>query len=369
MSEYEIMQNKVDNMVGNNYANVKRSIGKFQTLIDSISDVIVKNNYNSQVISYGLDAANAPLAYIPGTDNSISMFNIHKNALNQMSSKFGVKSGVITNYLEGNEWERQLGVHILNEHSRNNKDRFLIRSVDGQIRGFLSDKYKRFDSGLIVSEFLVSGHKAGLVPVSSHISDTKVFFESIIPQVFTIETEKNGMIYVVYGIRISLSDFGNGALDVQYFMLNMVCTNGMTGEKIIRNIHRGSAIDENFEVSAETFRLETAARTSAIRDIFNTAFNKDALVEQSNTIQIAANTSLDYDKSVARLPKIGMYKEEIQTMEAMLLNNRVDDGLTGEFTAWKLSQAIGAVARDIDEDRKRELHDIAGQIFRNPHKF
>lgn len=373
-AEFDLMQNKINRVLSNAEAENRKAIQAFKSIADNIEDRIVKNGAKDKYIGFMYNNFDNRLKIsmnqegkLPSTavsTNNIFYEDVHPNALNQITSKFNIKGQVIQDYIQGAPWEKELAVHILNEHSHHNTQRYLLRSVGGELRGFLSDRYKRFDSGKIIAQFLVSGHKAGLIPVSSNVQDTKIFFESIIPQVFAIQTENNGILHVVFGAQISISDFGNGAMRVARFMKQVACLNGMTRDVIIRHIHKGGEISENHAASERTLLLETMARVSAVQDIMEDQFSREALVKETTLIQNASAMLIDNPESEMKaLQAKGMLKGEIKMLEAYLMNNRYEDGMFGELSVWKLTQAIGALARDVEDVRKRELWDIAGTIF------
>lgn len=378
--EFDLMQNKINRVISNSEAENRKAIQAFKSIADNIEDKIIKNGAKDKFLGFTYNDFDQRLKItmdqgVEDSSTAVSINNIfyedvHPNALNQITSKFNIKGQVIQDYISGAPWEKQLAVHILNEHSQHNTQRYLLRSVGGELRGFLSDRYKRFDSGKIIAQFLVSGHKAGLIPVSSSVQDTKIYFESIIPQVFAIQSENNGVLYVVFGAQISISDFGNGAMRVARFMKLVACLNGMTRDVIIRHIHKGGEINENHAASERTLVLETMARVSAVQDIMEDQFSREALIKETNLIQNASAILIDNPESeIKALQAKGMLKGEIKMLESYLMNNRYEDGMFGELSIWKLTQAIGAVARDVDDTRKRELWDIAGTIFaKSPNK-
>jgi hypothetical protein len=49
------------------------------------------------------------------------------------------------------------------------------------------------------------------------------------------------------------------------------------------------------------------------------------------------------------------------------MRNNPEDGTQGGSTLWKLTQAITAHARDLDDRRSRELHEISGQLMNRVH--
>lgn len=49
--------------------------------------------------------------------------------------------------------------------------------------------------------------------------------------------------------------------------------------------------------------------------------------------------------------------------ERVLMANKIDDGVTGESTLWKLVQGITAHSRELEPRRQRDLQEIAGDLM------
>lgn len=358
---YTIMRDKVSRMIAGSEQSIKKAILDFKQLATSIEDTIFTNGENNLRMQFQQSSDGITL-FLPSDGIHVQSLAVHPLALSQIATKLGTKGSIITDYMSGERWKRELAAYILNEHSMHTDKRFLARVVDNQLRGFLSEKYKRFDSGKIIAQFLISATQAQLMPVSSHVGDTKIFFECIHPQVFAIPTKNNSVAYVVFGARLAISDFGDGAMDLRKFMIQVSCWNGMTRETVMREIHLGGRIEADFEVSQETFMLETAARTSAVRDVMKSMFSRDSILSEVNDIKKASEIIVPASK-IQELDKKGMYQSEVKMLEEYLMASRIEDGVSGELSLWKLSQGIGAVARDVDERRRRDLNDLAGLIF------
>jgi hypothetical protein len=77
-------------------------------------------------------------------------------ALGQISERAGVPGAYIRSLVQAFHapatdqknlsWRRDLAATILSRHFAHEEARVLVRTVSGQIRGFLSDKYRRLDS-------------------------------------------------------------------------------------------------------------------------------------------------------------------------------------------------------------------------------
>lgn len=74
-------------------------------------------------------------------------FNLHGNAISQISEKMGIPAKYLRELSAGDAWQKQLCATILNEHSGwTGRTRVLIRAVGTEIRGVLSDSYRRLNS-------------------------------------------------------------------------------------------------------------------------------------------------------------------------------------------------------------------------------
>jgi hypothetical protein len=56
--------------------------------------------------------------------------------------------------------------------------------VNNEVRGFLSDQYRRLDPRPIIEAFVTGVMKLGALPFKGYVSDTKVCIQAIVPDVF-----------------------------------------------------------------------------------------------------------------------------------------------------------------------------------------
>ncbi len=227
-------------------------------------------------------------------------FNLHGNAISQISEKMGIPAKYLRELSAGDVWQKQLCATILNEHSGwTERTRVLIRAVGMEVRGVLSDSYRRLNSVDILTAFIREAGGQGAVVSDAYMNDTKVWCETILPTPIEIPTRKNGTVIIFAGARFSTSDYGNGSVDMRSFLL------------------KG-----------------------------------------------ASEIDVDFDKELKNLVQKGaLLKNEGREVEKLLMNNNPDDGVTGGATLWKLTQGITAFAREQQPERCRELHEISGQLM------
>jgi hypothetical protein len=265
----------------------------------------------------------------------------------------------------GDEWGRRLAATLLNEHSGwTDRTRVLVRTVGDEVRGILSDSYRRLNSEQIITSFVNAAYEQGAQLADACITDTKVYAEAIIPQPIIIPTSKNGDVYLFAGARFSTSDFGDGAVDMRAFLLNGVCLNGMVRESVMKQVHLGSRLPDNLLLSQRTYELDTQATVSAVTDLTKGLFSVDTIRRKALEIQAASSEEVDMQAELRNMFRKGsLLKTESEGIEKLLMNNRVDDGIQGESTLWKLTQGITAYARDLEPVRSRELAELSGELM------
>jgi hypothetical protein len=298
--------------------------------------------------------------------SNAEIFTMHENSVLQAGEKLGINQS----YLHGlayskSPWQISLAAHILNQHSLNTqRERVLIRAVGSEVRGILSDQYRRLNSELIVMAFLEMAISQGASLCDGYMNDTKIWIETLMPNVFEIPTEKNGMRYLAFGSRLSSSDYGNAALDLRSFIIEGICLNGMVRESVMKVVHLGARLPDNLALSERTFQLDTETQCSAIKDLTKGFFAKEAITERAFEIQRASDMDVDLVQELKGLFKSSrLYKDEVTQIEKVFMNGNPDDGIQGQNTLLKLVNGITAHARIVTSERSRELQEIAGDLM------
>ena len=300
-------------------------------------------------------------------------YDMHPHAVVQSAEKLGVNTSYIKNLVNSKElWKMELAAHNLNEHAvKGDRQRVLVREVGGEIRGVLTDMYRRLNSPLIFESFLKAATAAGAKVYSAFADATKSWIEVMLPTTFDIPTSKNGIVTIAYGMRISSSDFGDGALELRAFMLQVVCLNGMVRDSILKEIHLGRKIPDEIKMSEQTYLLDTQTQASLISDAVNHLMNRDSIMKASVVVQEASSIVVDFEAEFTKLARVNeLSKKEIEKVKYVITNNRVEDGVQGENTLWKLCQGISAIGNqsDVDARRQKELAEISGKLLRRLNK-
>lgn len=292
-------------------------------------------------------------------------FSLHDNAIAQLADRMGIPQRYLRSLASGEPWAIMLAAHLLNQHSDwTQRSRVLVRTVGNQVRGVLSDSYRRLNSVEILTAFVQEAAGQGAVISDAYMNDTKVWAETILPTPITVPTKNNGDVVIFAGARFSTSDYGDGAVDMRAFMLNGACLNGMVRESVMKQVHLGSKLPDNLALSQQTYELDTKTTVSAVQDLTRGLFSADTIKRKAYEIQGASEMEVDFDRELKKLTGNGwLLKQEGKEVEKILMRNNPDDGVQGGATLWKLTQAITAHARELSPERSRELHEISGELL------
>lgn len=361
----QVVMNKVQKMIDGKavgvHATMERLINEGKIAQDFIAPIGVNLKVNDH----------APVITFDGNGDHLAMnmpdgqFSLHDNAISQLADRMGVPQRYLRTLASGEAWSRQLAAHLLNEHSGwTQRTRVLVRTVGQQVRGVLSDSYRRLNSVQILTAFVQEAASQGAVISDAYMNDTKVWAETILPQPLVIPTAKNGDVVIFAGARFSTSDYGDGAVDMRAFLLNGACLNGMVRESVMKQVHLGSKLPDNIALSQQTYEYDTKTTVSAVRDLTRGLYSPDAIRQKAYEIQGASEMEVDLEKEVKKLTKDGwLLKAEGQEVEKLLMKNDPEDGVQGAATLWKLTQAITAHARELAPERSRELHELSGHLL------
>lgn len=351
----ELTKAKLDKLIGNRKMDIAETIKKIE------SDQLLLNDYVSQANALHFDHFNKGIQL-----HGLGSEGMGVTPLSQ--SQIGERLGIHNNYLKrltsGSERELNLAVHNLNELAEMSAKRNLIRVVDGTVRGFLSDRYRRLNTSILFIQFLQSALESGSVLVDAYSNDKIDFIEVVHPEIIEIQTKNNGIRYLIAGSRFGNSNYGYRKLDLSMYYLELVCTNGMWGDRLVNEMHLGSRIPDNIIVSDETVELDNRAMAGIIKDSMNQLYVPERVESLKERYMKASESEIDIAQEIKILgSNRELLQGEIKSVEAVLTANRASDGMEGSGTLLKLSEALTAVARDSEGERKRDLEAIAGKML------
>ena len=342
---------------------VDTNLKLLKNTVSNISDFVI-NDHNNLLVTHGEKKLKLWSKIYTDINGEI---NLHKHAVSQICQASKVPAEYINRIID-TPWGIDLASTILQEHLQHfERKRSLVRMVrtetGDEIRGFLSDKYKRLETGRIFANLIQLMQKVNSKSFiyNCFVDDTRSWIDIMIPELFTITSEKNGTIYFVMGVRMSSSDFGDGAFQIQTYMINIVCNNGMTRETPIREIHLGKKLPDHIQFSDRTHMLDTELSISTMGDVIGQSFTNNSIARNLNQISKSTNIIIEPKNELAKLNTFTVDEKKLIIDE--LIANNPEHGVYGENSVWKLAQAMTYVGNTLSGRRQREIDEIAGNYI------
>lgn len=249
----------------------------------------------------------------------------------------------------------------------------LVRTLDGNVRGFLSSKYRMLDAHDLLEATLPVLMENSFEVMSSEITDRRLYLKTVTKK---IEGEVKVGDVMQYGVMISTSDVGAGSLKVEPFFYRLACLNGMIMETKFRKAHLGS---NNFEkeiqelLTDSTKKLNDQAFFATVRDYITATMSKENFERELNKMRDAADqkiTSFDLERVIdLSMNEVGIRGENVKKG---LLNALASGNEGAGLTKWGLVNSFTKTAQndDIDYDMATELERAGGLILElNPSQW
>ena len=292
---------------------------------------------------------------------------LHSHAFAQVVNDAGMPkkyADELAQQANGTPWGRELVAHNLNTIlSHRDKQRNLIRREGGQVKGFLSDRFRRLDSRPLLDAFIGSAQELGLVPIQGVGTDTKVRVRAVLPQVF----EPVASEVMLFGLEWGNSDYGDGGHCVNLWTMRVWCTNLAVTDECLRQIHLGRRLADDIAYSEQTYRLDTQANASALRDTVRHAIGPARINGMLEAIKTANTAEIKGRDGVAKVLGKALGKADAEKAADLFEGNDVVNLPPGN-TVWRLSNAVSWLAqgKNLSTDRKLELERVAGELI--PHQ-
>ena len=242
-------------------------------------------------------------------------------------------------------------------------DRRMIRTLDGQVRAVLSDRYRRLDNFDLAENVLpILQGLDGARFESVELTDSKMFLKVITPRV---EFEVAPGDIVQSGIVITNSEVGCGTLSVQPLIYRLVCKNGLiASDHALRKTHVGRSLSSE-EESVTVFRDDTLAADDRafflkVRDVV------EAAVSQTTFRQIAMKLQNTRD--------IRLTGDPVKTVEVLANRYTLNDTeragvlrhliIEGDLSGYGLVNAVTHYSQDVEDyDRATEFEALRGKLI------
>lgn len=254
----------------------------------------------------------------------------------------------------------------VNTWLQSDDDRRMIRTLDGQVRAVLSDRYRRLDNFDLAENVLpILQRLEGARFESVELTDTKMYLKVVTPRV---EFEIAPGDVVQAGIVISNSEVGCGTLSVQPLVFRLVCRNGLIApDRALRKTHVGRTLHQDDD-PVSVFRDDTLAADDKafflkVRDVVEAAVSEATFRQVAKKMQKARDIRLTGDPVKAVEVLANRYTLNESERAGVLRHLIVE----GDLSAYGLVNAVTHFSQGVEDyDRATEFEALGGKLIELP---
>jgi hypothetical protein len=237
---------------------------------------------------------------------------------------------------------------------------YMLRTMDGTARALLSDRYRRIDNMEVASTVLpLFAGVAGMQVMSCEVTENRLFLK-------VVDTRREAVCVgdaVQFGVVVSNSEVGLGAVSVQPLVYTLRCTNGLIVNSLgERKTHVGRAakgMDDFAVYTDETLEAEDRAFLLKLRDVVNSTFDEVKQQMIIGRLEEAAGAKLT-----------GRVQDVVElTGRDFGLSSLEQDGVLryliegGDLSLYGLSNAVTRYSQDVESyDRATALEGIGWNV-------
>lgn len=249
----------------------------------------------------------------------------------------------------------------------NKSERRLLRTVDGRLRAFLSDRYRPLDNYDLTEVVLPVISKLGCRVESCELTERRLYIKAVNER---LQADIKVGDAVQAGIVISNSEVGCGSVSIEPMVFRLVCRNGMiANEMSMRKYHvgRGAGGDDEGGVTEfykdETRKADDKAFWMKVKDVVEASLTEALFKQIVGKMQKAQGIEIKGDpvKAVEVVCKRHLLNKDEQSGILKFLVQG------GDLTLYGMVNAITRESQEVpDYDRATELERLGGEMLSNP---
>lgn len=351
-------------------ARFAQGSARLQEALDSVENDIPQDSlvpHNLVVFDYS--GGDLSVGFRPALKKAApAYYRMHPHAFNQFLARAAIpkkyaetlvaedKALLVTNLRE-RYWQSRVG------------KQYLARVVNGEVRGWLSDSYGRYDVKPMVSSFLQTCMKYGAVPVSANNLATRFYLKMMVPIIYEpVENE-----ILAFGVQFRSSDYGDGSYEIRGFLSRVWCTNDAMTEDCLRKIHLGPKLTAaNF--SQETLEKQTEMLALATRDTVDGILKPENIERRLAVIKAADEMQIPIDQTLRRMQdNRELTKAEVERAHEILTTSDVEvlppvrvKPKKGHTSLYRFANVFSAMAGELAEEdaaRAMDLEVLSGKTM------
>lgn len=257
------------------------------------------------------------------------------------------------------------------------KDRRMVRTIDGNVRALLSDKYRPLEHEDLAEAIMPVLSKRNLMIVSCEITDQRLYIKAVdkgLEAKVRLAGKRLGEGHDIFdhvfpAVNISNSEVGRGSLLVEAGTYTGGCTNLCFFGASMRKFHTGARADLSEDVIAvlsdRTKKLTDAAVWAQVNDIISAAFDPKQFGVLKDRLEEAGTQRMAKDADVVQVierfgKKLGISEGEQKGVLQHLIQG-------GDLSKYGVHSAITRYAQDVDDyDRATDLEKAGARVIELP---
>jgi hypothetical protein len=251
----------------------------------------------------------------------------------------------------------------VNTWLQTDEDRRMLRTLDGQVRAVLSDRYRRLDNFDLAESVLPILQQLPEVSFESvELTETKMYLKCVTPRL-TYEMAPGDVVQA--GVVISNSEVGQGTLSVQPLLFRLICRNGLiAADHSLRKTHVGRALgteDEAIQIyQDDTLLADDKAFFLKVRDVVQAAVSEATFRQTAQKMQKTLNIPLVGDP-VKTVEVLAQRYSLNDTERAGVLRQLIAEG---QLSGYGLVNAVTHYSQEAEDyDRATELEALGGRLI------
>lgn len=296
-------------------------------------------------------------------NNGVGKYDIAHLARRQLAEKLKIPFA----YFERMRTEQpDLLDRNVNTWLQTDRERRMIRTLDGRVRAVLSDRYRRLDNYDLAENVLPILQRLPDVRFESvELTETKMYIKVVTPRI-AVEMAPGDVVQA--GLVIMNSEVGHGTLSVQPLIYRLVCSNGLiASDRGLRKTHVGRILQSD-EEAITVFRDDTLAADDKafflkVRDVVEAAVSEASFRQLAQKLQQTIGIKLTGDpvKSVEVLANRYALNE---VERAGVLRHLI---VEGDLSGYGLVNAVTHYSQEVEDyDRATEFEALGGKLIELP---
>ncbi len=244
--------------------------------------------------------------------------------------------------------------------------RRLVRTLDGDVRAFLSGSYRPLDNVDLLSAVIPTLGERGCKIASAEVTETRLYIKATMPGMeMEVPGSRQRGDVVRAGVMVRNSEVGCGAVAVQPFIDRLVCTNGMVApDHGLWQAHLGKADggDDVREMFTDnTKRLDDASFWSKVRDVVAGTFKREVFEKIVAKFGEATQDKIE-SANLQRVVEVTTKRLGLTEGQGDAVLKRLIEG--ADLSRWGLANAITRTAEDQESyDDATDLEKAGGKVI------